>query len=58
MTIHVGGEGWGGGGQPKTEVMGEADDHTRQDLCTAYNTTMKSTITPKTALSTSTPSAK
>jgi hypothetical protein len=46
-------------GHPQTEVAGEAEDHTHQDLCTACTTTMKPTIAPKTALSTtSTPSTK
>jgi hypothetical protein len=34
------------GGQPRTEVVGEAEDHTRQDLCIACTTAMKPTIAP------------
>jgi hypothetical protein len=38
--------------------LGKAEDHTHQDLCTTCTMIMKPTIAPKTALSTSTPSAK
>jgi hypothetical protein len=53
-----GGGGQGGGRQPRIEVLGKAEDDTHQDLCTTCTMIMKPTIAPKTALSTSTPSAK
>jgi hypothetical protein len=42
----------------RTEVVDEAEAHTRWDRCIAYTMAMKPTIAPKTALSTSTPSRR
>jgi hypothetical protein len=42
----------------RTEVMAEAEAHTRRDPCTTCTMAMKSTIAPKTALSTSTHSGR
>jgi hypothetical protein len=42
----------------RTEVVSEAEVHKRRDLYTAYTMVMKSTIAPKTVLSTSIPSGK